>query len=103
MVISLVGTAALIARRAMNISGAQHENDSALELAARLCGATMPYHETPGIFIWFDSKKLFDEAISQVKSLINADLWHRWYSEGQSLPFDSAIDIAIQALKGEGE
>ena len=70
-----------------------------MALAAHLCGATVPFIDTPGIFAWADSKTLYDAAINQVQSMMNANLWDTAYSEGQSLPIDQAIALAIQALK----
>jgi len=97
--ISLVGIAALISRRSTNLPDAQQQDTSELALAAHLCGATVPFIDTPGIFVWADSKMLYDTAIHQVQSLMNTNLWEKAYSEGQSLPLDQAIALAIQSLK----
>ena len=99
LIVSLAGTAALIARRWKDRPDAQQQDTSELAMAARLCGTTAPYLDTPGIFIWFDTKNLYDEAVSQTKSLMDAHLWDQGYSEGQSMPLDQAIALAIQALK----
>jgi hypothetical protein len=102
LIVLLAGTAALIARRWKDLPDAQQQDTSELDLAARLCGVTVPYLDTPGIFMWFDTKKLYDEAISQTKSLMDAELWDQGYSEGQCLPIEHAIALAIQALKESG-
>jgi predicted ATPase len=98
LLISLVGAAALIARRSKNLPDAQQQNTSELVLAARLCGATVPFIGIPGIFAWADSKILYGSAIDQVQSMV-PNLWDKAYSEGQSLPIDRAIELAINALK----
>jgi len=99
LLISLVGIAALIARRSTNLPDAQQQDTSELPTAAHLCGATVPFMDTPGIFVWADSKTLYEAAILQVQSLMDADLWEKAYSEGQNLPLDQAVALAIQALK----
>lgn len=77
----------------------QPDDSPKLTLAAQLCGATAAYVDTPGIFIWFDTQKLYEDAISQAKALINPGLWEQGYSEGRSLTIDTAIALAMQALK----
>jgi hypothetical protein len=78
---------------------AQRQDTSELVLAAHLCGATVPYISEPGVFIWIDSRKLYESAISQVQSLMDKEKWDQAYSEGQNMPFDQAIALAIQSLK----
>ena len=99
MVISLVGTAALIARRSKDFPDVPQQDTTDLALAARLCGATVPFIGTPGVFAWADSKTLYEAAINLVQSKMNTKLWDKAYSEGQSLPFEQAVALAIQALK----
>lgn len=98
LLVCQAGVAALFARRSMTLLDAQ-QIPSELALAARLCGATVPYVDKPGVFIWIDSKMLYEESIGQVQSLLDEELWNKNYSEGQSLPLDQAIAIAIQSLK----
>ncbi len=99
LLISTVGTAALITKRSMNFPGAEQKDLSELVLAAHLCGATLPFIATPGIFAWADSKLLYEAAINQVRSMMSTNSWDKAYSEGQSIPLDQAIALSIQALK----
>jgi predicted ATPase len=99
LIVLLAETAALIACRWKDLPNAQQQDTSGLALAARLCGATVPYLDIPGIFIWVDTKKIYVEAITQTQSIMDKELWDQSYSEGQSLPFDQAVVLAIQALK----
>ena len=99
LLISLVGTAALIATRSKNLSDAQRQDTPELTLAAHLCGATMPFIDTPGIFAWVNSKLLYEAAIKQVQSMMSGNLWDKACSEGQSMPIHQAVALAIQALK----
>jgi tetratricopeptide (TPR) repeat protein len=100
LLISLAGTAALIARRVKNLLETQPSNTSGLALAARMCGATVPLIGTPGIFAWADSKILYDAAIKQVQSLMSDDLWDKANSEGQRMLLDPLVELALLALKG---
>jgi dolichol kinase len=95
----MVGMAALIAKRSKNLPETQQQKTSEMALAAHLCGATVPFVTTPGIFAWADSRMLYETAINQVQSLMTANLWDEAYSEGQSLPIDQGVALAIQALK----
>ncbi len=99
LLISLVGTAALIARRSKLLPDAQPQNTSELTLAAHLCGATLPFIDAPGIFVWADTKMLYEQAIHQAQAMMSADLWEQAYHEGQRVPIDQAIALAMQALK----
>jgi tetratricopeptide (TPR) repeat protein len=99
LLITLVGTAALIASRTIKSPDVKKKNKSVLAIAARLCGATDPYIDTPGFFVWFDTKKLYDDDIYKTKSLMDLDLWAQAYSEGQVLPLDQAIALAAQSLQ----
>jgi predicted ATPase len=99
LLISMVGMAALIAKRSKNLPETQQQKTSEMALAAHLCGATVPFVTTPGIFAWADSRMLYETAINQVQSLMTANLWDEAYSEGQSLPIDQGVALAIQALK----
>ena len=98
LVISLAGTAALIAKRLKDLPDAHRQVSAELAIAGRLCGATLPYIDRPGVFSWFDSKLLYDADIAQVQSLLDKDLWDKTSSEGQSMSFDQAIDLALQSL-----
>ncbi len=49
--------------------------------------------------MWLNTRKLYDDSISQVRSSMNADLWGKGYTEGQNIPIDKAITMAMQALK----
>ena len=92
-IIVLAEAAAIICVRS------QPDAASRFTLAAQLCGATASYIDTPGIFIWFDTQKLYEDAISQAKSLMDPDKWDQGYSAGRSLTIDNAIAMAAQALK----
>ena len=97
LLISLAGIAALLANR--SVDPPNPPDASRLVLAARLCGATAPYIEAPGIFAWADSKKLYETAVAHVKSSMDDSSWDKAYAEGQSLAIDSAVSLAIDALK----
>lgn len=99
LLIILTGTAVIIAERSKRLPNNHPQHLGGLSLAGRLCGATQPFIHTPGIFVWPDSKTLYESDITRVKSLLGADLWEKAYSEGQSMPFDQAIALAIQSLK----
>ena len=99
LVISLAGTAALIAKRLKDLPDAHRQDSAELAIAGRLCGATLPYIDRPGVFSWFDSKLLYDADIAQVQSLLDKDLWDKTSSEGQSMSFEQVIDLALQSLK----
>jgi predicted ATPase len=101
VVMALAGTAALIARRTKSGRAARQADDARLILAARLCGSTLPVIGAPGIFVWADSKILYDKALEQVQSSMKAKLWDQGYTEGQSLAVDQAVTIALESLKGE--
>ncbi len=92
-IIVLAEAAALISMRS------QPEDSPKLSLAAQLCGATASYLDTPGIFIWFDTQKLYEDAITRAKSIIDANTWNQGYAEGRSMPIESAVALALQALK----
>jgi hypothetical protein len=98
LLIAQAGVAAFFVKRSMAQAGAQ-QSPSDFALAARLCGATMPHVDKPGIFIWSDSKMLYEESVGLVKSMLDEELWNTNYSEGQGLPLDQAIAISIQSLK----
>jgi tetratricopeptide (TPR) repeat protein len=98
LLISIAGTAALIARRSKNLPDAEKNDLSEMTLAAHLCGATVPTINLPGIFAWADSKMLYEAAINQVQSLMSGNLWDRAYSDGQSIPLDQAIAMSVKEL-----
>ncbi|HSB66072.1 MAG TPA: AAA family ATPase, partial [Anaerolineales bacterium] len=95
LVVALAQAAALISKRTQS-------EVAELTLAANLCGATAKYLDTPGIFVWFDTKNLYDEAITLVKTAMQTDLWNLGYSEGVQIPIDEAVALAIKAL-GRGD
>ena len=99
LLIILTGTAVIIARRSKEIPDTHPKHLAGLALAGRLCGATEPYIHMPGVFVWVNLKTLYESDITRVKSLLGADLWENAYFEGQSMPFDQAIALAIQSLK----
>ncbi len=99
VVSSLVGTAALLASQTGDPPEIQDTPAPGLLLAAHLCGATAPLIETPGIFAWADSKKLYETAIDRVKSAMGGGAWGMAYSDGQSLSIDQAVGLALEALQ----
>lgn len=80
----------------------QPDATSRFTLAAQLCGATASYVDAPGMFIWFDTQKLYEDAISQAKASMDTVIWDQGYSEGRSLTIDKAFALAVQALKETG-
>ena len=44
-------------------------------------------------------RALYEDVISQAKSMISADAWDKAYPEGQKISLDQAITLATQALK----
>ena len=74
-IIVLAEAAALITMRS------QPDDSPMLSLAAQLCGATASYLDTPGIFIWFDTQKLYEDATTQAKSIIDPTMWNQGYTE----------------------
>lgn len=99
LLIILTGSAAIIAGHWKEHQDTQPQHLAKLVLAGRLCGTTGPHIHTPGVFVWSDSKMLYDTDISQVRSLLGDDLWEKSYSEGENIPFDQAITLAIQSLR----
>ena len=99
LVIALVGTAVLIARQSKDLPDALQQDNSKLALAARICGSTVPFIGAPGIFVWADTKTLYETAIKQVKSSMSSGLWEQAYHEGQSMPIDQSVALVTQALK----
>jgi predicted ATPase len=93
----------VLAEAAAIISVCSHPEDAPkFSLAAQLCGATAAYIDTPGIFIWFDTQKLYEDAISQAKKAMDSAIWDQGYTEGQSLAIDDAVSLAMQALRDPG-
>ena len=99
LLIILTGTAVIIAKRAKELPNTHPKHHEGLTLAGRICGATEPFIHLPGIFVWSDSKFLYEADINQVKLLLGTDLWDKNYIEGQDIPLDQAVDLAIQFLK----
>lgn len=99
VMISLVGTAALITRRLQKAQKSQEEIISMLTLASHLCGATGPHIDSPGIFVWVDSKFLYQSAIDQARSFTENALWERAFEEGKNIPLAEAVGLAVKALK----
>lgn len=97
IVLFLAEAGALIAKRL------QLNNVSNLTVAVQLFGATAPYIDMPGLFIWINTQQLYEEAILKAKSLTDPRLWEQGYAEGQSLTIDEAVSLAMQALKDSGE
>ncbi len=100
LVLSLAGTAAIIARRSLPATNDQQPDTSTKALAARLCGAIVPYIDKPGVFIWLDTKMLYEESLAQVKSLVDEEIWNKSYSEGQNIPLGQAVATGIELLNG---
>jgi len=99
LLIIMTGIAASLARRSKEIPDTLPQHLDGLILAGRLCGATESLVQTPGIFVWPDSKSLYESDLSQVKTTLGADLWGKTYLQGQNLPFDQAVALALQSLK----
>jgi tetratricopeptide (TPR) repeat protein len=97
-IILLAGSAALIVSRLNEHQDDQSLVSSDLTTAGRLCGATESYIGNPGIFGWYDSKMLYDADISQVRSSMDEDSWDKAYSEGQRMPLEEAVELAVQSL-----
>jgi tetratricopeptide (TPR) repeat protein len=93
VVIGLVKAAAIIARLS------QSDNKVKLILAAQICGSCAAFINLPGLFIWINTKELYDQAISETKSLMNEDLWFQGYIEGQDLPLDNTVRITMETLR----
>jgi predicted ATPase len=91
LIIALAKAAALIAA-----DGHQEQPD--LVLAANLCGVAAQYLDMPGIFLWLNTRSIYEHAITHARSLMSATAWEKGYSEGQSMPVDRAADLAMQAL-----
>jgi hypothetical protein len=70
-----------------------------LTLAANLCGVTAPYFEMPGIFLWFNTQKLYEDSVSRARSMMGAELWQKGFSEGNGIPIDQAVKLAEHALE----
>jgi predicted ATPase len=98
LLIALAGTAALITKRMLYPADGQAQDPNAIALAARLCGATVIDINTPGVFVWFDTKKLYEADIAQVHSIAGDEIWEREYQKGKSIPLDHAIEMAVKAL-----
>jgi hypothetical protein len=93
LIIGLVKAAALIARMS------QPDNKIQLALAARICGTCATYSNQPGLFIWINTKQLYEGAISDTKSLMNDDLWISGYSEGQNMSLENTIRLTMETLR----
>ncbi len=92
-IIGLAQAAELIAIRAPG------GDEARLSAAAQLCGATAAYIDDPGIFIWFDTRQLYEEAVAKTKAMMSASLWEQAFSAGKSLSIDQAYDQAVRQLK----
>ncbi len=93
LIIALAEAAAIIARKT------QPGNTSGLGLAAQLCGATLPYINIPGVFLWINNQNLYEDSINLVKSSMEITLWDQTHAIGQALTMDQAINLATQALR----
>jgi len=92
VIVALAEIGAIIADRSQ-------QEEQGLTIAARLCGSTAPHIGTPGLFIWINTRQLYDEAIARAKSMISAQLWNQGYSLGRGMSLDEAIGLASQVLK----
>lgn len=91
VVVALVEIAAILASRSQ-------QDDQELTYAACLCGSTVPHIDTPGLFIWVNTRQLYEDAISRTKSLIDSKIWDQGYSQGQGMSLAQAIKLAASVL-----
>ncbi len=99
LVIALPATAAVITRSCSHSTDSQQIQCPELALAARLCGASVPLTNKPGAFIWIDTKMLYEESVTQVKSLLDEQTWTKNYSEGQGLLLGQVVNDGIHTLR----
>jgi predicted ATPase len=94
VVVALAAAAAVLA-------GRSHETPAGADitLAPRLCGATLAHVHQAGLFIWPDTKTIYDGATHKVLSLIGIDSWKTGFAEGRQLALDQAVRLALEALK----
>jgi hypothetical protein len=95
VVVALAGAAAVIASRSR-----EHPVSEDIALAPRLSGATLAYARQAGLFIWPDTKTIYDEAMHRVLSYVDPASWKTGYAEGRKLGLDEAVRLAVEALKG---
>ncbi len=97
-IFALVETAVILARR--DRVEQQETGRRAMELrkAARLCGAPRPFVENRAILRGIGTQAIYDSLIAQVQSGMEPEIWERGFSEGASLPFEEALDIATLEL-----
>ncbi len=100
VLLSLVGSAALISQRIKTLAGDSQKDAAEQALVAHLCGATEPFINTPGVFAWADSRIMYDAAIHLAQSAMDERTWVKAFAEGHSLPLDQAVALALQALGG---
>ncbi|NJD59665.1 MAG: hypothetical protein C3F13_00060 [Anaerolineales bacterium] len=93
LVIGLVKAAALIARMS------QPENKIQLALAARICGTCATYSNQPGLFVWINTRQLYEQAIADTKSLMDDKLWISGHTEGQNMPLENTIMLTLESLR----
>jgi predicted ATPase len=98
LLVILAGVAAIVARRAMDLPETDPQRLSSLAVAGQLCGATVPFVYMPGVFVWSDTQMLYESDIHQVQSLLGDDLWEKAFAEGQYIPLEKAVALAIQSL-----
>jgi len=94
VVVALAATAAVIAGRAREGQGRADRT-----LAPRLCGASMAHVHLAGLFIWPDTKTIYDESVHRVLSFVDAESWKTGYAEGRRIGIDQAVQLAVEALK----
>jgi predicted ATPase len=88
-----------LAEAASLIASCASQDSQKLSLAANLCGAIEPYLDTPGIFMWINTKQIYEWAIEHVKATMSPDQWSRAAKEGKAIPMDRAIALAVDALR----
>jgi predicted ATPase len=93
VVVALAAAAAVIAGRSR-----EGQAGADITLAPRLCGATLAYVHQADLFIWPDTKTIYDGATHKVLSIIDIESWKRGFAEGRRLALDQAVDLALEAL-----
>jgi len=59
----------------------------------------MAHVHLAGLFIWPDTKTIYDEAVHRVLSFVDAESWKTGYAEGRRIGIDQAVQLAVEALK----
>ena len=98
-IFSLVQTADALVLRYGPPSSDWNLRRSILTNAARLCGATQNFVDYPILLGSTTTRAMYDEALSQVRSRMEPEIWDTGFAEGATMSFEQALDVAATELQ----